>query len=179
MVICLIVLFIFGSVYAIGDKIEYSPSLYILWNHAVVEGQLLSHDTVEPREWTSNRKYKTNIGTVLVTKVLRQANGVGFSPGDTISFLYPYGRPISEVEGLEYIGGQFSDPKDLTVGSHGLFSFKVNKRGVMPGKWFYQTEERLPAIESFVAKFEADSTGTITEFKSQYPNLRVRLELSK
>jgi hypothetical protein len=78
---------------------------------------------------------------------------------------------------LEYIGGHFGNQKDLTIGSRGLFSFIVNKKGVMPGKWFYQTEESLPAIESFMSKFEADSTGTIKEFKSQYPNFRIRLEL--
>ena len=158
---------------------KYSPSLYLLWNHAVVEGQLLSHNTVEPRVWRSGRKYKTSVGTVLVTKVLRQARGVGFASGDTISFSYPYGRPISEVEGLEYIGDYVEDPKDLTIGSHGSYSFMINKKGVMPGHWFFQTEDHIPDLELFVSRFEADSTGTITEFKSRYPNFRIRLDLTK
>ncbi len=169
----------FGSAYGLMGKLEYSPSLHVLLNHALVEGELLAHYSVESRVWGGGRKYKTKEGTVLVKRVLRQAAGAGFASGDTITFSYPYGRPISDVEGLVYVGGHDGGPKDLDVGSRGLFSFFVNKKGNRPGRWFYRTDKNLPNVEAFIAKFEADSTSTIAEVKSQHPNLRLRLQLPK
>ena len=85
---------------------------------------------------------------------------------------------MSDNEDLNNIGEQAAPPLEVEVGDSGLFSFLVKKnRLIMPGKWFHQSSDQLESVEEFIARFAADSTGVVREFKAKYPNVRLRLEV--
>lgn len=162
--------------YAISTSYEFDPGLYVLWNHLVVVGELVSHGHVAPRRWGNDYKRYTIEGAIVVLNVVRQARGLSVAPGDTLHFSYPYGQPISEEEEVTVWTEHAGKALEVDVGARGLFTLKRNVYGYIPGIWFSTGSEHQQEIETFLEKFSANPDSTVAGIREKYPTVRLRLE---